>query len=292
MKNRMGILLAGGTGSRLWPLTIPTCKQLLPVYDKPMVYYPLTTLMMAGIREILVITTPGDIERFRSLLKDGRQWGIDISYAIQEQPHGIAEAFIVGAHFIGDSPAALILGDNIYYGAGLIERLQRTNEREGATIFIYWVNDPRRFGVVELDSEERPVDIVEKPANPRSNWAATGLYFYDNDVVEIARSMTPSARGELEITDVNYVYLRQKRLLVEVLGRGFAWLDVGTHAALLQAANYVAVVEERQNLKIGCPEEIAYRLGYIDADQLNRLAEGIEKSDYGQYLKRVLTMVY
>lgn len=289
MPQRKGIILAGGTGSRLWPLTIPACKQLLPVYDKPMVYYPLSTLMMAGIRDVLVITTPEDSDRFHLLLQDGRQWGIDISYAVQSEPRGIAEAFIVGADFIGDSPCALVLGDNIFYGAGLIERMQRANQREtGATAFAYWVPDPERFGVVDIDCDGRATAISEKPKAPRSNWAVTGLYFYDSRVVEIAHNLIPSPRGELEITDVNKSYLNDGALAVERLGRGFAWLDAGTHASLLEASQYIRMVEDRQGLKIGCPEEIAFRMGYIDATQLSRAAENLAKSEYGQYLKRII----
>jgi glucose-1-phosphate thymidylyltransferase len=285
VNRRKGIVLAGGTGSRLWPLTIPACKQLLPVYDKPMVYYPLTTLMMAGIRDILIISTPDDIERFRTLLQDGRRWGVEISYAVQSRPAGIAEAFLIGADFIGSSDCALVLGDNIYYGAGLIERLQRANERRtGATIFATWVRDPERFGVVEMDADDRPLSIEEKPVKPRSHWAVTGLYFYDNRVVGITRDMKPSARGELEITDVNRVYLESGNLAVESMGRGYAWFDAGTHRSLLEASQFIAMVEERQSLKIGCPEEIAYRLGYIDDAALQRLAEQLSKSEYGQYL--------
>jgi glucose-1-phosphate thymidylyltransferase len=285
VKRRKGIVLAGGTGSRLWPLTIPACKQLLPVYDKPMVYYPLTTLMMAGIRDILVISTPDDIERFRTLLQDGRRWGIEISYAVQTRPGGIAEAFLVGADFIGDSDCALVLGDNIYYGAGLIERLQRANaEESGATIFATWVRDPERFGVVEVDDQNRPLSIEEKPAHPKSQWAVTGLYFFDNSVVGITRALKPSPRGELEITDVNRAYLERGTLKVENMGRGYAWFDAGTHRSLLEASSFIAMVEERQSLKIGCPEEIAYRLGYIDRAALQRLAEQLSKSEYGQYL--------
>ncbi|MEO8064332.1 MAG: glucose-1-phosphate thymidylyltransferase RfbA [Pseudomonadota bacterium] len=285
MKRRKGIVLAGGTGSRLWPLTIPACKQLLPVYDKPMVYYPLTTLMMAGIRDILIISTPDDIERFRTLLQDGRRWGIEISYAVQARPTGIAEAFLIGADFIGDDNCALVLGDNIFYGAGLIDRLQRANaEESGATIFATFVRDPERFGVVEMDDQNRPLSIEEKPAKPKSHWAVTGLYFYDNSVVGITRAMKPSARGELEITDVNRVYLARGTLKVENMGRGYAWFDAGTHRSLLEASSFIAMVEERQSLKIGCPEEIAYRLGYIDRAALQRLAEQLSKSEYGQYL--------
>lgn len=289
MSERKGIVLAGGTGSRLWPLTIPACKQLLPVYDKPMVYYPLTTLMLAGIRDILIISTPEDIDRFRTLLQDGKRWGIEISYAIQEKPRGIAEAFLVGADFIGDNPCALVLGDNIFYGAGLIDRLQRANaQQSGATVFATWVRDPERFGVVEMDGDSRALSIEEKPESPKSNWAVTGLYFYDNSVVEIARTMKPSPRGELEITDVNRAYLERAALQVETMGRGYAWLDAGTHKSLLEASQFIAMVEERQSLKVGCPEEIAYRLGYIDRAALERLAIPLSKSEYGQYLVDLL----
>lgn len=286
---RKGIVLAGGTGSRLWPLTIPACKQLLPVYDKPMVYYPLSTLMMAGIRDILVITTPDDAERFRLLLKDGSQWGISITYAVQSQPRGIAEAFIVGAEFVGESPSALVLGDNIFYGAGLIEKLQRANARDdGATVFTYYVPDPERFGIIDIGADGHPTAITEKPKSPRSHWAVTGLYFYDGQACRLARELKPSARGELEITDLNRAYLESGGLSVEQMGRGFAWLDAGTHVSLLQAAQYIQMVEERQGLKIGCPEEIAFRLGYISAGQLGRLAEQLSKSEYGLYLQQLL----
>ncbi len=267
------------------------CKQLLPVYDKPMIYYPLATLMLAGIRDILLISTPQDIGRFESLLGDGSRWGIKLSYAVQDQPKGIAEAFIIGADFIAGQPCTLILGDNIFYGAGLIERLERASERRvGATNFAYWVPDPERFGVVELDPAGKPVALVEKPKNPKSQWAVTGIYFYDANCVEITKSLKPSARGELEITDLNRVYLERSALTVEQLGRGFAWLDAGTHAALLQAAEFVYTIEERQGLKICCPEEIAYRLGFIDAAQLKSLARRLSKTDYGAYLERLLTM--
>jgi glucose-1-phosphate thymidylyltransferase len=286
---RKGIVLAGGTGSRLWPVTIPACKQLLPVYDKPMVYYPLSTLMLAGIRSILLITTPDDEGRFRNLLGDGSQWGMEFHYATQPKPGGIAEAFIVAADFIAGHPTALILGDNIFYGAGLIERMQRAYERhEGATIFAYRVPDPERFGIIDIDAAGRPIRIVEKPKTPSSHWAVTGLYFFDSRATEIARKLTPSARGELEITDVNRAYLDAGDLHVEVLGRGFAWLDVGTHESLLDAAQYIRMVEERQGLKIGCPEEVAYRLGYIDGPHLARLAAQLSKSEYGNYLNRIL----
>jgi len=280
-----GIILAGGTGSRLYPLTLAVSKQLMPVYDKPLVYYPLSTLMLAGIREILVISTPRDLPLFERLFGDGAQWGLQFSYAAQPEPNGIAEAFLIGEEFIGDDGVALVLGDNVFYGHGLSERLQRTAARvSGATIFGYWVRDPQRYGVVSFDDEGRAVDIVEKPEHPTSNYAVTGLYFYDNDVVDIARNLTPSARGELEITDVNRAYLDRGDLRVERLGRGTAWLDTGTHASLLEAAHFIEVVESRQGLKIACPEEIAYRMGYIDAEALRALAEPLASGAYGQYL--------
>jgi len=284
-----GILLAGGTGSRLWPATYPICKQLLPVYDKPMVYYPLTTLMLAGMRDILLITTPADVERFRALLGDGTQWGIAISYAVQERPDGIAQSLLIGESFAGGEGCALILGDNIFYGAGLTERIQAAAQvRDGATVIAHWVRNPEAYGVVELDSSGCPLDIVEKPQIPRSNWAVTGLYFYDAEVFDIARSLKPSARGELEITDVNRAYLKAGRLKVELFGRGFAWLDAGTHDTLLQASEFICTIEQRQGLKLGCPEEIAYRMGFIDAGQLEILAARLIKSEYGRYLRRVL----
>jgi glucose-1-phosphate thymidylyltransferase len=280
-----GIILAGGTGARLAPITHAISKQLVPVYDKPMIYYPLATLMLAGIRDILVISAPADLPRFRALLGDGARWGVTLTYAEQPRPAGLAEAFLIGADFLAGGAAALILGDNLFYGRELGTQLQRrVAEHRGATIFAYHVRDPERYGVVELDAAGRAVAIVEKPAAPRSSYAVTGLYLYDADVVDIARGLVPSARGELEITDVNNEYLRRGRLVTHVLSRGSAWLDTGTHDALLEAANFVAVVEKRQGLKIGCVEEVAFRLGWIDRAQLAALAAGMGQSEYGRYL--------
>jgi glucose-1-phosphate thymidylyltransferase len=284
--SRKGIILAGGSGSRLYPLTRATSKQLLAVYDKPMIYYPLGTLMLAGLRDVLIITTPHDRPQFEALLDDGSDWGLRISYATQPEPGGIAQAFLVGAEYLDGDACTLILGDNIFFGHGLSSRLQESARREsGATIFGYPVRDPERYGVVEMDGRQRALSIVEKPAEPKSNLAVTGLYFYDGDVVEIARALQPSARGELEITDVNNAYLKRGDLQVEVLGRGMAWLDTGTHDSLLQANNFIETVESRQGLKVSCPEEIAWRMGYIDDEQLARLAG---KNAYGDYLRSLL----
>ncbi len=284
-----GIILAGGSGTRLFPLTVSTCKQLLPVYDKPMIFYPLTTLMLAGIREILVITTPKDSNRFKDLLGDGSQWGISINYTIQNEPRGLAEAFIIGEEFIGNDQVCLVLGDNIFYGGGLVQTLDSmTKMKQGAVVFAYYVKDPQNYGVVEFDSKGRAVSLEEKPENPRSNYAVPGLYFYDNDVIRIAKSIRPSKRGELEITDVNRTYLESKRLSVEVMGRGTAWLDTGTHDSLLQASLFISTVEARQGLKIGCPEEVAYRKKFISRDDIEKFIRTYGKTEYGVYLQRVL----
>jgi len=289
MTTRKGIILAGGAGSRLWPLTSISSKQLLPVYDKPMIYYPLTTLMLAGIKDILLITTEPEIPRFQALLGTGSRWGIRISYAVQPKPDGIARAFLIGEEFIGGEPCALILGDNVFYGAGLGEMVQKAAAHEdGATVFCHWVTDPSRYGVLALDAGGRPVEIEEKPAQPKSSWAVTGLYFYDSTIVRIARELKPSARDELEITDVNRAYLEAGHLKVVRLGRGFAWFDAGTHQSLLQASEFIYTIEERQGLKIGCPEEVAYRMGFIEEGALRELAASIGQPEYSRYLQRVI----
>ena len=288
MKYRKGIILAGGSGTRLYPLTLAISKQIMPVYDKPMIYYPLSVLMEAGIREVLIITTPRDSETFKNLLQDGSQWGMKFEYKVQPEPRGLADAFIIGEEFIGKDDVAMILGDNMFYGSHLTEMLKKANEREESTIFGYQVKDPRAYGVVEIDENGKAISIEEKPENPKSNYAVPGLYFYSNDVVEIAKNVKPSARGEIEITSINEEYMKQNRLYVETFGRGMTWFDTGTHDALLETASFVQTIEKRQGMQVCCPEEIAYQKGWINKEQLSTLADKFIKTDYGKYLKELI----